>query len=313
MVPEEEDDKRPCPRQVGLPACRSCRVVGVTDGIVSSSCVGNDLLEDDRRQEQDNSRISLALLADWQLLLLSPFPSAAQEKVTVTITSCGRPALLAETIRSFLAANTHPIEEVLVIEDSGNATLCRQLQATYMSNLEAGEEEPSGPPFRILCNKERVGQVVSLDRVTQHVRTDFVFHLEDDWTCDGTGNFIQDSLEILRDNPNCFQVHLRHRKSMTHPVHPQLFLTSRSSIPYRRLVYGWYAGDGLYWHGLSFGPGLRRKSHMLLLSPFESLGSELQAQAAFYSHGLWAAALEEGVMEHTGDSDSKREEWERRD
>eukprot|EP00281_Chroomonas_sp_CCMP1168_P004132 CAMPEP_0206267448 /NCGR_PEP_ID=MMETSP0047_2-20121206/31157_1 /ASSEMBLY_ACC=CAM_ASM_000192 /TAXON_ID=195065 /ORGANISM="Chroomonas mesostigmatica_cf, Strain CCMP1168" /LENGTH=52 /DNA_ID=CAMNT_0053695657 /DNA_START=336 /DNA_END=494 /DNA_ORIENTATION=+ len=41
----------------------------------------------------------------------------------------------------------------------------------------------------------------------------------------------------------------------------------------------------------------------------EALGSELHAQATFRGLGLWAAALEEGVAEHTGDGWSRREEW----
>eukprot|EP00960_Hanusia_phi_P027077 746632-Hanusia_phi.AAC.3 len=118
---------------------------------------------------------------------------------------------------------------------------------------EGEEEEASDPPFRILCNKERVGQVLSLDRVYQHVRTDFVFHLEDDWTCDGRGGFIEESLEVLQENPSCFQVHLRHRKSMSHPVHPQLFLTSHSGVAYRRLLWPGLAEKGAHPFALSLG------------------------------------------------------------
>ncbi len=49
---------------------------------------------------------------------------------------------------------------------------------------------------------------------------------------------------------------------------------------------------------------------MRALGAMEAYGSELQVQAAFQSMGLWAAALEHGVMDHVGDHLSKRQEWE---
>lgn len=46
------------------------------------------------------------------------------------------------------------------------------------------------------------------------------------------------------------------------------------------------------------------------MGAMEEYGSELHAQAAFKSLGMWAAALDVGVAEHIGDGDSKRVAWE---
>ncbi len=137
-----------------------------------------------------------------------------------------------------------------------------------------------------------------------------VFHLEDDWLFDGTGGFIQDSLDILLDNPLCFQVHLRERASAIHPLHATLFQSTRRRTWYRRLVWDWASNGHKLWHGFSMGPGLRRTELLRVLGPMESFGSELLVQASFQSLGLWAAALETGVLDHTGQHDSKRHEWE---
>lgn len=164
----------------------------------------------------------------------------------------------------------------------------------------------------------------SLDRVHAHVRTRFIFHLEDDWEFDGQGGFIEASIQVLNANTDCFQVHLRSRDKSQHPAHSTLFHTSgeqgsveyhtsgeQGSVAYRRLVMGWYAShQSLMWHGFSLGPGLRRLAHIRALGSMEALGSELGAQARFKRLGLWSAALEHGVIDHIGDDLSRRLEWE---
>jgi hypothetical protein len=139
-----------------------------------------------------------------------------------------------------------------------------------------------------------------------------VLHLEDDWAFDPeAGSFLRDSLAVLAENPSCFQVHLRHRASSVHPVHATE-LRTKDGVAYRRLLYDWAAGgdEGLRWQGFSLGPGLRRLSHIRALGDLETYGSEIHVQAAFKSFGLWAAALEHGVLEHTGDNYSQRVVWE---
>ena len=226
--------------------------------------------------------------------------------VTVTVTSCGRLSLLEQTLASFLLANDYEfVHEILIVEDSGDAAMCRTLRGLYEGQVGADR-----PTVKILCNHQRLGQMRALDRVWGHVTTPWVFHLEDDWLFDGTGGFIQDSLDILLDNPLCFQVHVRERASAIHPLHATRFQSLRRGARYRRLVYDWASHGHKLWHGFSMGPGLRRTQLLRVLGPMEVFGSELLVQAAFQSLGLWAAALETGVLDHAGQHDSKRHQWE---
>lgn len=198
------------------------------------------------------------------------------------------------------------IHEVIIVEDSGDAQMCDTLRRMYV-RVGLGEADTR---VRVLCNQVRLGQMRSLDRVWAHVTTRWIFHLEDDWLFDGSGGFIQDSLDIMLDHPLCFQVHVRDRKSAIHPLHATLFHSSRREAPYRRLVADWASAGHRLWQGFSLGPGLRRTELVRALGPMEAYGSELLIQAAFASLGLWAGALEYGVMDHAGDLDSKRHEWE---
>jgi hypothetical protein len=186
-------------------------------------------------------------------------------------------------------------------------SVCAELRLTYHDGASGT------PPTEVLCNEVRIGQMRSLDRVHSHVRTRFIFHLEDDWEFDGQGGFIEASIDVLNANTDCFQVHVRAREKSQHPAHSTLFHTSgeHGSVAYRRLVMGWYAShQSLMWHGFSLGPGLRRLAHIRALGSMEALGSELGAQARFKRLGLWSAALEHGVVEHIGDDVSRRREWE---
>ena len=90
------------------------------------------------------------------------------EDVTVVITSCGRYDLLEQTIDSFLRYNTYPIDKFIVMED-GDA---------HPSPLV---EKYRLHPFEWLTTGKRVGQIAAIDRAYQEVKTEFIFHCEDDW------------------------------------------------------------------------------------------------------------------------------------
>ena len=90
-----------------------------------------------------------------------------RERVTVTVTSCGRQSLLEQTLESFLLANDYEfVHEILIMEDSGDAAMCRTLRVLYEGQM--GVDRPS---IRILCNQQRLGQMRTLDRVWAHVTT----------------------------------------------------------------------------------------------------------------------------------------------
>jgi hypothetical protein len=199
--------------------------------------------------------------------------------VTLVVTSCGRPDLLERTLKSFLAVNTYPLAQIIIIEDG-----------------------PANPPafpvpdLTYLANEVRIGQVNSIDRAYSCVQTPYVLHWEDDWET-YRGGFIEQSLEILERYPEILQVWIRaHDDTNSHPiVNLPKFNVPTMSIDSE-------------WHGFSWNPGLRRMSDYKRLGGYSqfrhrnSFGSEIAISKKYRSLGYYAAILPEpaGYIRHIG-------------
>jgi hypothetical protein len=92
-------------------------------------------------------------------------------RVTVVITSCGRLPGLRRTVNSLLASNTYPVDQYLIIDDSGNVDFAAKLIEEF------------GDVFDILVNRQRMGQLFSIDKAYSVVKSEYIFHCEDDWVC----------------------------------------------------------------------------------------------------------------------------------
>jgi hypothetical protein len=169
--------------------------------------------------------------------------------VTWVITSCGRPDLLQATIESFLAFNTYPIKECILIEDSG-AVDCHE----HYKDLVPF-------PTRTLYNGRNLGQMRSIDIAYSQASTPYLFHCEDDWQFFKSG-FIEASLRVLDADPKVITVWLRaHNDTNGHPIEPE----DRGG--YRYLVRN-YRNT---WNGFTLNPGLRRTRDIMRLHPYEDL------------------------------------------
>src|SRR5262249_14060398 len=134
--------------------------------------------------------------------------------VTVVVTSCERHDLLARTMKSFFEFNTHPVGEVIIVEDGK-----RRPDAEMQSVLRL----LSG--IHWLNTGKRIGQIGAIDKAYALVRTPYIFHLEDDWEFYAPG-FLEKSLMILEKEQDCLQVWLRaHDDTNGHPIKPDLFFT----------------------------------------------------------------------------------------
>jgi hypothetical protein len=202
------------------------------------------------------------------------------DKVTVVVTSCGRFDLLQETLFSFFQYNTYPIHQLIITEDSGNAV--PDFIYTYHPNTVV-----INPP-------QKEGQIKSIDRSYSIVTTEFIFHLEDDW-CFYREGFIEESLAILNAEPNCSMVWLRERNDTNgHPVrHDKLVMDYKKR-----------------WHGFTFNPALRRRSHYERVMPygkhttFNSLHpweSEIKIGELYKRMNLYAKISKQGYVKHIGD------------
>lgn len=206
-------------------------------------------------------------------------------KVTVVCTSCGRPDLLERTLESFFHYNTYPIEEFIVIEDSGEPYLNYHLKKKW-------------PKIKWMDNKKRIGQVKSIDRAYAEVKTDYIYHMEEDWLHYRSG-FIEKSISILESDPKILQVWIRNLSDLN--GHP----TIGTANGYRIVKTNY---KNLF-HGFSWNPGLRRLSDYKRIGTFsehtvfnpEKAGqSEIEIGKLYHSLGYYAVVLKEGYVRHIG-------------
>jgi len=114
-------------------------------------------------------------------------------KVTLFITSCGRPELLRRTLTSFVKYNTYPIEEVILCEDSG------------ISGVVDFVKDILPYPIIFCYNSSRIGQMKTIEKYTPLIKTPYVFHLEDDYEFFDY-SFIELSFKIMETDPKISQV-----------------------------------------------------------------------------------------------------------
>lgn len=106
--------------------------------------------------------------------------------MTLLVTAMDRLDLLEITLKSFLKFNTYPIKEILIRDDSGLDSVYGQTKALL---------DTLGTPYRLL-DKGNLGQINSIDTLMKEVKTEYVFHTEDDWEYTRSG-FIEDCLKII--------------------------------------------------------------------------------------------------------------------
>ncbi len=230
---------------------------------------------------------------------LGQTPDAASG-VTVVLTSCGRQDLLERTLDSFFLYNTYPIREFIVIEDGGGS------KNDYL--------RPRYPRYPVtwLDTGERIGQVAAIDLAYAQVKTDLIFHCEDDWEF-LRPQFIERSLVILNSRPDILMVSLRDKDDTNgYPVSDGVYFAEW--VPYRLMHDSYDAGKWGIWNGFAWNPGLRRRRDYQLLGSFASLDPlhtkpawqvEREAGIFYRKHGFATALLAEdcgpGYVRHLGD------------
>ena len=110
-------------------------------------------------------------------------------KVTLTMTTSKRYNLFAETINSFFenCLDTDLIQEIILIDDCSS-------RYDFDKMKQLLQDIPI--QIRILV-KQIPGHVESLNILFSQVKTDYIFHLEDDWKFTIKDNFIRDALQII--------------------------------------------------------------------------------------------------------------------
>lgn len=161
------------------------------------------------------------------------------------MTSCNRHDLLRRTLDSFIQLGCGGLKpDACVIVEDGPTAMPEWLRENihyYSANLGK---------VSWIQNEARRGQVYSIDRAYEAVRTDYIFHCEDDWLF-VRGDFMQESKRILERYANISMVALRGDSCNGHTIIDWPgFEGFKIQMPF------WQG----CWGGLSWNPGLRRLS-----------------------------------------------------
>ncbi len=232
-----------------------------------------------------------------------------QPTVALVVTSCGRRALLNQTLQSFSRHNTYQIAELILIEDG----MLDHEVTDIVSILGLSPKQVT-----IIKNAVNMGQIKSIDRAYAIVKSEFIFHCEDDWEFFAPG-FIEESMDILSSDPKLICVWLRaHNDTMGHPIEKHQYQTSSGSI--YRLLETHFRG---IWHGFTFNPGLRRSKDCLSLIPYASMPilhkfkgktavAESDISIHYFIKGYRAAITGRagGYVRHIGAAEHITNEWE---
>lgn len=221
--------------------------------------------------------------------ILDVFKGYERSLITVVITACGRTDLLKRTIDSFNQFNNFPIHEFIIIDDSGNKAVHRELQATY-------------PDYTLILNPKNIGLVKSIDKAYERVSTPYIFHAEEDWEFVKSG-FMEKSLEVLLVYPKIMQVWIRSNGDTNgHPIEDPIYYAGNTSF----MLMATNVGNG-GWHGFTWNPGLRRLSDYKEIGPFDAISPKSKAGEAemmvgimFYKAGFRAAILRDRYVYHIG-------------
>lgn len=213
---------------------------------------------------------------------------SSDSDISLVVTSCGRFDLLRRTLETFDTFNTAPIKEVFITEDSGDRAVEDCIPQSWKGHVT------------FFVNNPRLGQLRSVDLAYSSVKTDWVFHCEDDWAFYRPG-FVEESRRLLEADEAALQVWLR---SFAHDlqVHsPYVFRHDRrlvDEIPFYRV-----GSDKEDWQGFSFNPGLRRLADYQSVAPFAQYDGEKDLSRIYANLQRHALILENDAVLHTGFGD----------
>lgn len=219
---------------------------------------------------------------------LSIFAGYEKSLVSVVLTACGRLELLMRTIESFNKYNTFPINQFIIVDDSGDKKVHKELKKSY-------------PDCTLVLNDKNIGLIDSIDRGYSKVQTPYIMHLEEDWEFYRPG-FIEKSLEILLCESAIMMVWVRALNDTNgHPIEPKIY--KANDVNYQLVACG---VQGM-WHGFTWNPGLRRLSDYQKvgkygkIAPWEKAGMrECLVGIEYFRLGFRSAILPEGYVYHTG-------------
>jgi len=251
---------------------------------LTSDCVPDDMAR------CCSSRISSSFYDQIKHLSMNDVDRLWAE-ITVVVTACKRPHLLRRTLESFVKMNTAPIKECIIIEDSG------------LTGINDFAVDLCPFPVKLIYNEKNIGQVRSIDRAYDLVRTEFLAHLEDDMVFVKEG-FFEKSVPLLFTDPKVFCVWLRNGDDgVFHTIEPFDY------GGYKRLVRDWRCGNE-QWCGFTWNSCLRLTRTARKHGPYNAIGwGEHDCNTKFAESGHYALILNDQYVRHIGWDAHCVQEW----
>lgn len=203
--------------------------------------------------------------------------------VTAVLTSCGRLDLLEKTIKSLSQEFWDKIPVKLLTEDSSNPKIFDQVKKENETGYLKG--------WTILYNEKKLGQSASIDRAYSLVKTDYVFHLEDDWFFTGE-DFIDRSLPILEKYDNILQVTFR--EGEPHQSGDDIYEEGTESA-FKVWIPGWKG-----FPGFTYNPNIFKISAYNEIKPISGR-PEKEVGFQYVEMGLHTVVLQKRYVRHIGD------------
>lgn len=217
------------------------------------------------------------------------------EKVTFTITTSRRLSLFIKTMESFLkrCKDKERIVRWICCDDRSSSSDFSAMKNKY--------------PFIEFYRSPKPGQAANLNFLFSKVKTEWIFHNEDDWLFIRDGKFIGEMLKIARSDKRIRNIVLRHWRGV---------YVKNGDLEYRVHVYYEHCGPNhikradMKWFGYSLNPGLQHKPTIDALGSYNEDAGIVGYQGRFFDRpqamqynkmGLKRANLMQGYIEHIGD------------
>lgn len=218
------------------------------------------------------------------------------KKVTITLTSCKRPDLFCETIKScgsYINLFDH-IDSVVWADDHSS-----QEDLNLMNDVIDGCFGNCIPITRLFRNDGRRGLHYSLNDIIDNVSSDdkYILHIEDDWKFVWHFLYIQDSIQILENNDkNVHQVLLKNRS-----MFDRYYTTNKvNAIPYHL----WEIGQHTDYYGFTLNPSVFKIREYFNHYGYFNPSNVEQSWLKSYQDGWRTATLTYNCVEHIGDGRS---------
>ncbi len=220
------------------------------------------------------------------------------EPYTVALTSCGRFDLLQKTLTSLFPQLIGPVTKMVIIDDSGDCSIENVVDCFVNRGIQ----------IELIVNKEKLGQIRSIDYMYSKIETEYVFACEDDWEFIA-GGFLPEAFEVMRAYDSCSKCMVTGGLGSASEQYEGEITTANG--------VSCYVGDsisGAPYTGFMFGPGLTRMREYRIFGPYADLGvksSEGVVSKAHLDLGYRLTWLKNQYVRHIGNNrhilDPKRE------